>query len=150
MEENGARGSTRRLRSDEGAAMVEMSIAGVLVILLLLGVLMFGYLMSFRQNMTQAAAEGVRAGAVAADPVVAATGASNQALDSFLQNGCSHTGMSCNITVLPACPAQPARKCIQVELVYDYAAHPFLPDVPLMSSFFPDTIESTSVAEINQ
>ena len=92
MEQNGVKGSTRRLRGDEGAVLVEMSIAGILLVFLLLGIVMFGFLMSFRQNMTQAAAEGVRAGAVATDPVLAGHNASDQAVRSFLNNGCSAAG----------------------------------------------------------
>jgi hypothetical protein len=160
MEHNGVKGSTRRLRGDEGAALVEMSIAGILLVFLLLGVVMFGFLMSFRQNMTQAAAEGVRAGAVASDPVIAGHDASDQAVRSFLTSGCgpstspgtwSAAGMTCTIEVPPGgCPSQPLRQCIAVTLTYAYASHPLLPDIPLVSSFFPSVIEARSVAEINQ
>src|SRR4051794_7373711 len=149
MGQNGVNGSTPRLRGDGGAALVEMSIAGILLVFLLLGIVMFGFLMSFKQNMTQAAAEGVRAGAVSDDPVPDGTSASDQAIRAFLDNGCSATGMRCDITTL-SCPSQPLRQCIKVHLKYDYEAHPLLPDIPLVSSFFPSAIETTSIAEINQ
>src|SRR3954469_22122219 len=111
MQQIGVHRSTRRVRGDEGAALVEMSIAGILLVFLLLGVVMFGFLMSFKQNMTQAAAEGVRAGAVSDHPVPDGTDASDQAIKSFLTNGCSATGMTCDIRVL-SCPNQPLRQCI--------------------------------------
>src|SRR3954453_11602514 len=100
MGQNGVNGSTPRLRGDGGAALVEMSIAGILLVFLLLGIVMFGFLMSFKQNMTQAAAEGVRAGAVGATPVDDGRGASDSAIRSFLTDGCGAAGMLCDIQTL--------------------------------------------------
>jgi hypothetical protein len=93
----------------------------------------------------------VRAGAVASDPVGAGRNASDQAVRAFLDNGCDAAGMTCDIKIAPGgCPSQPLRQCIVVRLTYDYAGHPLLPDIPLVSSFFPTVIETRSVAEINQ
>jgi Flp pilus assembly protein TadG len=147
----GGGGRRKRGNGDDGAAIVEMTMVGILLVFLLLGVVIFGYLMSFRQNMTQAAAEATRAGAVGADPVLDGRAAADQALKSFITNGCSAAGMTCSIVVpLTGCPSQPARQCVEVKLTYDYAGHPLLPDIPLVSSFFPSTIEAKSTAEINQ
>jgi Flp pilus assembly protein TadG len=154
MHQDGVRGGRGRRRGsgDDGAAIVEMTMVGVLLVFLLMGIVIFGFLMSFRQNMTQAAAEATRAGAVAsADPIGAGQAAADQALESFITNGCSAAGMTCSIVVpSTGCPSQPARQCVEVTLTYDYAGHPLLPDIPLVSSFFPSKIETKSIAEINQ
>ena len=58
-------GSPRRCEGDAGTALVELAFILAPLCLLLFGIVVYGYLMSFRQNMTQAAAEGARAGAMA-------------------------------------------------------------------------------------
>jgi Flp pilus assembly protein TadG len=128
--------------------------------LLLFGIVVYGYLMSFRQNMTQAAAEGARAGAVApADAPVAtplthtiaiarATDATNKALSSFGNYSCGGGGMTCNITA-GSCPTPSTAQCVFVTVTYDYSGHPLMPDIPLVSAAIPGTFTSSSTAEIN-
>jgi hypothetical protein len=49
-------------RRDDGAAMVEFAFVGVLLVVLLFGIINMGVLLSFKQNLTQAASESARAG----------------------------------------------------------------------------------------
>jgi Flp pilus assembly protein TadG len=138
-----------RAGGDDGAAVVEMSFVGILLVLLLMGIMAFGYLMSFRQNMVQAATEGARAGAVAVagNAPADATAAAEQAVAGFGKD-CGDTGLSCVVTV-GACPNAPTVSCVTVHLTYDYEHHPLLPDVPLIGGALPDTIEAKAVAEVN-
>src|SRR5947208_1481923 len=53
-----------RGRGERGATLVEFSISASLLLLLLFGIISYGYVLSFKQGMTQAAAEGARAEAV--------------------------------------------------------------------------------------
>src|SRR5690242_12463887 len=85
-------GSPRRCEGEAGTALVEMAFILAPLCLPLFGIIVYGYLMSFRQNMTQAAAEGARAGAIAPpdnDPndhttaIAQARAATRQALGSF-------------------------------------------------------------------
>lgn len=121
--------------------------------MLLFGIVIYGYLMSFRQNMTQAAAEGARAGAVvppdspgvyttAINKALTATG---QAVGSFGQT-CGQNGMTCGVTVGP-CSAGSSTQCLTVKVTYDYKNHPLMPSVPLASKAIPDTFVSKSVLE---
>lgn len=48
-------------RRDDGAAMVEFAFVGVLLVVLLFGIINMGVLLSFKQNLTQAASESARA-----------------------------------------------------------------------------------------
>jgi len=130
--------------------MVEMALVGTLLVFLLFGILIFGYLMSFRQNMTQAAAEGARAGAVAASghAQADATSAVSNAVAAFGQT-CGSGGMVCDIPVPTTCTNNLSATCITVTLTFHYSQHPLLPDVPLVSAFLPTDIVTTSVAEIN-
>jgi Flp pilus assembly protein TadG len=131
-------------------AIVEMALVGTLLVFLLFGILIFGYLMSFRQNMTQAAAEGARAGAVAASGQAQsqATAAVSNAVGAFGQT-CGSGGMVCTIPAPTTCTNNPSATCITVTLTFHYSQHPLLPDVPLISPFLPTDIVTSSVAEVN-
>jgi Flp pilus assembly protein TadG len=124
--------------------------------MLLFGIVVYGYLMSFRQNMTQAAAEGARAGAIApADPtpnthvfaINEATNATSKALQSFGED-CGNGRTFCSV-VVDLCPAPSAAHCVTVTVTYDYENHPLMPDVPVVSGAIPSTFESKSTAQIN-
>ena len=60
----------RRGQGDGGTAILEFAIVGVLLLTLVFGIITFGGMLSFRQDVTRAAAEGARGGAVAI-PLVA-------------------------------------------------------------------------------
>jgi Flp pilus assembly protein TadG len=139
----------RRGKGDEGAAIVEMAMVGIVLVLLLMGIMVFGYLMAFRQNLVQAATEGARAGAVAATgrSGVDATAAAQQAVAGFGKT-CGSSGLSCLVTV-GACPNAPAISCVTVSLTYDYEHNPLLPDVPIVAGALPQTIQAKAVAEVN-
>jgi Flp pilus assembly protein TadG len=125
--------------------------------MMLFGIIVYGYLMSFRQNMTQAAAEGARAGAVAPrdnDPLThvyaynQALAATEQALGSF-DESCTNGRMTCEIT-FPVCPDSPGFTCVTVTVRYDYEHHALMPDIPLVSAAIPSEFVSSSTAQINQ
>ncbi len=158
-------GSPRRRRAagDSGTALVELAFVSVLLLTLVFGIISFGLILSFKQDMTRAAAEGARAGAVAL-PVGAQTfedaattkaeAAVREAVlefgGSFSTAGCDRAGMSgCDTVVVAACDEEPLVDCVTVQLAYDYDAEPLFGDVPLLSAFLPDIVEATSVARIN-
>lgn len=151
------REARRRCSGDAGTAVVELALIIVPLCLLLFGIIVYGYLMSFRQNMTAAAAEGARAGAVAVpDPgyataIAHARAATNKALGSFGQ-ACDNGKTSCTIVVDNAgtgvCTTSPV-PCIKVTVTYDYAGHPLLPDIPLVSNVLPSNFVSSSSAQLN-
>jgi Flp pilus assembly protein TadG len=123
--------SPRRCTGEAGAALVEMAFLIAPLCLLLFGIIVYGYLMSFRQNMTQAAAEGARAGAVATPDASYATAkarakdATNKALGSFGE-ACDNGRTTCAFVVTTPCPSSTAPACINVTVSYDYAGHPLM------------------------
>lgn len=157
----------RRAGGDEGAALVEFAFVAVLLTLLVFGIINFGLILSFKQDMTRAAAEGARAGAVAfpnADAYDASVAATNEAVDGFDRTCNSGDGITCNVNVhdctVPVAPgtpssppvtgpSAPAYDCVTVELVYDYDNHPLLAELPILSAALPDTIRDSSVARLN-
>jgi Flp pilus assembly protein TadG len=150
--------SPNRCEGDAGTSLVEMAFLLVPLCLFLFGIIVYGYLMSFRQNMTQAAAEGARAGAVA--PVDAgyvtakarALDATNKALSSFTQS-CGTGGVTCTFTVTTSSsisnPCSTAPACINVTVSYDYATYPLMPNIPIVSNAIPSTFVSSSSAQLN-
>lgn len=145
----------RRLAGDEAAAMVEMALVAIFLMFLLFGIVMFGFLMSFRQNLTQAAAEGARAAAVAQfDPAFATARAAGDAgvrnaVDQFLQGGCDRPNMEC-IVPLPEDCAASTGKCITVTIRFNDVLGPggLLPNVPLVGQFMPENVSASASAAV--
>src|SRR3546814_4890777 len=87
-----------RGEGDDGAALVEFALVSILLCVLLFGIINFGLILSFKQDMTRAAAEGARAGAVAvagqseADAQVATDEPVREFGDRF-PDGCATDGM---------------------------------------------------------
>ena len=152
--------------------MVEFAMVSVLLVLVVLGIINFGLILSFKQDVTRAAAEGARAGAVALPPPTSPSGqttdpryvaskkATEEAVDSFGKK-CTGTGMTCTV-IIHNCKdvATPNngvayyndtfQDCVTVRLNYDYAGFPLLPKPPLLAGLLPDRIAASSVARLNE
>ena len=139
--------------------MIEFAMVAVFLVFLVVGIINFGLILSFKQDMTRAAAEGARAGAVALPATTAwteAEAATNEAVAGF-DRACG-TDMECNVNLHPCGTAVPkgapsdplsTGDCVTVELVYDYDQHPLLPRPPLIAALLPDTLRDSSVARLN-
>ena len=143
----------RRGRGDRGAALVEFSLIAVLLFALVFGIISFGLLLSFKQDLTRAAAEGARAGAVApsGDAVADALAATSEAVEGFGKT-CNEGGMTCIVS--PAtfdCDGVGSgdAQCVEVTLRYDNVEDPISPEFPGLGLIMPDTLEATSVARVN-
>jgi hypothetical protein len=161
MGQGAERDGRARARGDQGAALVEFAFVMVLLFTLIFGIISFGLILSFKQDLTRAAAEGARAGAVAF-PATDAEADAEAALDEAIQDfggpnwsgtGCevgARTGLTCSATVNPCDPADPTGdQCVFVDMSYDYGNHPLFGNIPLVSAFLPDSIDATSVARTN-
>lgn len=62
--QQGAGGRRTASREERGAAAVEFALILPILVVLVFGIIAFGYMLSFRQALSQAAAEGGRAAAV--------------------------------------------------------------------------------------
>lgn len=151
--------------------MVEFALVSLLLVLLVFGIINFGLILSFKQDVTRAAAEGARVGAVAPPPAaapasqpfdsryIATLDATEEAVASF-GHTCGAGGMSCTVALHDcgtdpdpssvAYYATPTQDCVTVSLSFDYENHPILAEPPVVARFMPDAIEATSVARVNQ
>ncbi len=148
-----------RDRADRGAAAVEFALIMPILLLLVFGIISYGYMLSFRQAISQAAAEGARAAAVAqvaADRDGNAVDAVNEALDSYgvtcagvsgpLQRNGAPVG-DCSVTI-DACANDSSVQCATVTIDYAYDDNPLLP-VPGVGIVLPDNLRYTAVARVS-
>lgn len=157
--------STPRRRHDAGSAAVEFALMAPLLLLLVFGIVAYGYMLSFRQALSQGATEGARAAAVSAYPtqsqkVTDAVSGVNDALGGY--------GVQCDIatnattgtlrrdgvavgscTVSPAtCVNNALASCMSVQVTYDYQNHPLVPEVPGVGLVLPNSLSYTAVAQV--
>lgn len=154
-----------RRRCDRGAAAVEFAIVVPLLCLLIFGIISYGMMLSFRQNLSQAAAEGARAAAVApksppnpsyaptaqaAAAIADALGGDYSCANGELRRGTTLVG-GCAIASTSGCtatsPASPSPCTYTVTLSYDYQDHPMIPNPPLVP--IPGVITYVSAAQGN-
>lgn len=153
--------------------MVEFAFIALFLVVLVVGIINFGLLLSFKQDVTRAAAEGARAGAVAIhsgaaptdqtgdDRYQAAVAGLDEAVDGFGEE-CGVDGLTCTVTLHDCADGVtdadgywqtpgPTFKddCVTVELFYDYDAFPKFTEPPVLGGMLPDSIEATSVSRLN-
>lgn len=164
----------RQCREDSGTAILEFTLVAVLLLTIVFGIISFGLLLSFKQDVTRAAAEGARASAVALSSAVsgandprrlAGVTATAEAVTGFNKT-CGVSGMQCvvqihdcNYTVaandLSATPdtngyyANADDDCVTVKIIYDHKGFPLVTPMPLISAFLPDTVSARSVVRLN-
>lgn len=155
-----ALGRTRQ-RSEHGAAAVEFALVVPFLCLILFGIISYGYMLSFRQSLSQGAAEGARAAAVApstyttAQKTTAAINAVNQALGSYGVS-CSGTSMKRNgvttgtcAIAIAACTNNGSKQCVTVSLDYLYKDHSPIPTFPGLGVTLPSHLGYAAVAEVS-
>jgi Flp pilus assembly protein TadG len=116
-----------------------------ILLLLVFAIISYGYMFSVRQALTQAAAEGARAAAVASTGQAStqATSAVNSAL-SGLSMTCGTGGLTCT----PTAAACGTASCMRVTVSFAYRANNPLPNL-LPDALIPATLSFTSSAEVN-
>lgn len=168
MDSWGAPGRRRRSRAGEdGAAAVEFALLVPVICVVVFATISYAYMFSFRQALSQAAAEGARASVGAAvtgtcPPTAAAypvTGCPAQAaaadavarsLDGYGMtcNGAAH--LTCAITPPTTCSGPPAAsgQCVTVTVSYPYREHDLLPSVPGFGFTLPETLRFSSTVVV--
>lgn len=147
-------------RTDKGAAAVEFALVAPLLLLLLFGIISYGYMLSFRQAISQAAAEGARAAAVATSAPTRETDALkalNEGLSSYgvlcaggkLTRGASEVGTCAVSTASPCTSATTTPLCVSVAIDYLYATNPLTPAFPGLGAVLPEHLQYQSSARVS-
>ena len=140
----------RRRHDERGAAVVEFALASMLLLVLLFGLISYGYALSFKQGLTQAAAEGARKAAVATSghQTVAATAVTN-AVSAFNKT-CGSGGLTCTYDMTAAATGCSANDiCMRVRVSYDNDNFPLMPKFPGLGFLLPGTLQSTSITQVS-
>ena len=138
-----------RRREQRGAVLVEMALVVTFLSLVVFGIISFGILLGYRQNLTQAATEAARAASVQQDQddqKDAALAAATSALGE-LHNTCGTTpesGLTCTVSDVFACPSDTTLACRTVTVTLDNDEHSVVPRVPLLSAFIPHELHATT------
>ncbi len=156
-------GPRRPEQRERGAAAVEFALVAPLILFLLFAVIGYGYMLSFRQAISQAAAEGARAAAVApaaltdAEVKTRAITAINDALGSYdvtctsaglLMRGTSTAG-TCVVSAPQTCTTSTVgAKCVKVTLDYTYSDDSLLPS-PGLGILLPDHLNYSTEAQVS-
>ena len=136
-------------RGQHGAVLVEMALVVTFLSLVVFGIISFGILLGYRQNLTQAATEGARAASVQQDQskqANAALTAATAALDE-LNHKCGTTpdaGLTCTVSSVFACPTDATLACRTVTVTLDNDEHAVVPRVPLLSNFIPKQLHAAT------
>jgi Flp pilus assembly protein TadG len=161
-----------RHRLDRGAAALEFAVLVPLALLIVFEIIAWGYMFSFRQALSQAAAEGARAAVGGSTVGCAASGTWNASgcaagtsaatavaasLNSFKNNGtplsCGAGGLTCTIQQAAAGNCASGHTCIQVQVTYPYRSQPLLRGMPTAIPPFnlvlPPDLTFTSVVEVS-
>jgi Flp pilus assembly protein TadG len=148
----GRRRARRTATSERGSALVETAIVASLLFMLLFGIVTFGLLLAFRQNMVQAATEATRAGAVAEhdDALARAQLAAENAVSGF-DKSCADDGddgLQCTATLEP-CPASAVDLCVHVVVSHSNIEDPVVAPLPFVSMFVPDEMTVEAYATVD-
>lgn len=140
----------RRARADErGTIMLEMALVTPVLLLILFTIISYGILLSYKQSMTQVAADAARTGAVAG--VVEAETIAQDTLDGStpgsLDRDCGDDGLVCTVASGPCVGT--SGECLTVEVRYDNDDHPMVPPLPFISDLLPGELVSRSVVRIS-
>lgn len=138
---------------ERGAAAVEFALILPVLMYLVFGIISFGYMLSFRQALSQAAAEGARAAAVApadtedGERTADALAAINDAID-FYGVSCSDGTMTCSVEIQPCTGGPSGASCALVEVSYPYQDHSLLPSLGL-STFMPENLTYSTEVRVS-
>lgn len=125
---------------ERGAAAVEFALVLVPLLLLLLAIISYGFMLSFRQSVSQAAAEAARAAALAPESADREAVA-RRTVEDVLGVACGSAYLQCSFPA-QACGTQ----CVGVQLTYLYEADPTKPVFPGAGVAIPDELTYTAVA----
>ena len=148
-------------RTGGGAAAVEFALVAPLLLLMVFGIIAYGFMLSFRQAVSQAAAEGAREAAVT---LVEADRSANAR--SAVTNGLSGYGVSCSgdklrrdgkdvgrclVTEPSKCDpsAESSPMCVSVTVDYYYRDNAMTPTFPGLGVVMPESLAYTSKVRVS-
>ena len=141
---------------DRGAALVEFSLVAALFMLFIYAVAVFGILLSTKNSVTHAAAEGARsaltvselpAATLDARRIAQATTTVTNSLTGSL--GSNYNPSDVAVSIAGCDSPTDTHKCITVAITYPWSTRPIVPMFPGMGVATPDNVSATAVVRLN-
>jgi Flp pilus assembly protein TadG len=147
--------AARRYRQNDetGAELIEFALVVVILIALVYGIVFYGLVLGAKVTMTQASADGARAGIVYSTPSSAISHAEAQASTDVAWMGkgaCNPSGtvITC-VATESSCVGNTTNTCLTVTVTYNnYATNPLIPEAPGLGVFTPNNIVSTATDQV--
>lgn len=146
-----------RERNQRGAAVVETALCLCFLVLpIVFATIGYAYMLAFRQTVSQSAAEGARAAAVA--PSGTATeerqAAAYQAVDASMSTGvgglkCGENHLTCTASLVANCGDGTSGNCMKVTVSYPYRDHSLLPTIPGLGFVLPKQLSYSAMAQVS-
>jgi Flp pilus assembly protein TadG len=157
----------RHGRSERGAAAVEFALIVPVLLVLTFGIISYGFMLTVRQSVSQAADEGARAAAVTVVDANRVSEGEKAIKDALSANGVDCVGgvLKKGTTVVGTCVVGPktacstgtgtttgttsgSSKCVTVTIVYNYRANPSVPTIGFGFAL-PETLTYSATARVS-
>ena len=133
--------------------MLEFALVIPIFVFVLYGLIAFGMMLSAKQTITNAAAEGARAAVGAAPNTAAQTAAAKNKVISAMKSYDKYDANDPNEFSASVAPCDPnnltSPSCITVKVLYPYSDKPLVPPAPGLGLVMPDKLSSTAVVQVS-
>jgi Flp pilus assembly protein TadG len=134
-----------RLARQDGVAALEFAIVAMVFLVLLFGILTYGFIFGLDQSMNHAAEEGARAAISKTTEADAITHAKITALQRLSWLG-SNIQSSDVVATVADCPNDTSVRCITVTITYPWNTRPVIPKFPGLPT--PTEMTAAAVVEL--
>lgn len=138
------------LGRQDGVAAVEFAVVAMVFLVILFGILTYGFIYGLDQSMNHAAAEGARAAIATTTDAAAITTAQNIALARLSWLGSRIQASDIVATVVSGTtdcdPSDPNIKCVRVTITYPWDTRPIIPKFPGLPT--PQQMQAIAVVEL--
>ena len=136
----------QHLQRQDGVAAVEFAIVAMVFLVLLFGILTYGFIFGLDQSMNHAAEEGARSAISATSDSAALTKAHDTALQRLNWLGSNIQSGDIVATLLNPCPNDASVKCVQVTITYPWSTRPVIPKFPGLP--VPTQMQAVAIIEL--
>ena len=143
-------------RDERGSALVEFSFVFLLFVYVLYALIAFGFMLSLKNSITHAAADGARAAiGVVDDPATPAVDERRTAAQTRAYQSLSWLGSKIQLSDIDAqapdhCTSSPSptAMCITEVITYPYSTRPLVPPAPGLGLVTPTNFKASAVVEL--
>lgn len=139
----------QHLQRQDGVAALEFAIVAMVFLVILFGILTYGFIFGLDQSMNHAAEEGARSAISTTTPAAAITKAQDTAMARLGWLGANiqpSDVVATVVTGLPECDSNVAIQCIKVTITYPWSTRPLIPQFPGLPT--PNQMQAVAIVEL--